>query len=83
MRRIHTTNVNVLTNDRLDRTNVVAMLRADLRRFCLIMRGACKALAKQYGEHLLRSQAVCAASAASPSWGGHRPSGGPGIAPRS
>jgi hypothetical protein len=75
MRRIHTTSVNVHVNDRLDRTNVVAVLRADLRRLCLFMRAACKWLAMQLGESEQAKYAVCAVS---PSWGGHRPSGGPG-----
>jgi hypothetical protein len=82
MRRIQTTNVNVHVNDHLDRTNVVVTLYARLRRGCLSLRGACLALAKQC-ECWLGSQAMFAAPAGSPSWGGHRPSGGPGRSTRS
>ena len=81
MRRINTTAVNVIVNDRLDRTNVaVVALGLAFRRLRLFVRGACQAIAKHYGEQLLRSQAMLAASAGSPSWGGHSPSGGPGRA---
>lgn len=83
MRQIQTTKVNVQVNDRTDRTNVVAT-HGFLRRCSrLILRGACPSLAKPFGELLKRWQAMYEACAASPSLGGHRPSGGPGIAIRS
>ena len=85
MRRINTTIVNVQINDRKDRVNVVATLRQSLRRLRLFTREAFKSLASPQMyfccEHLLALKAGSAA--ASPSWGGHRPSGGPGIAIRS
>jgi hypothetical protein len=78
MRSITTTTVSVHVNDRTDRTNVVAMLREDLRRMRLFLRGACKQFARQLGEQRLQARhAVCAKS---PSWGGYCPSGGPGTA---
>jgi hypothetical protein len=83
MRRINTTIVNVQVNDRTDRVNVVATLLYSLRRLRLFTREAFESLASQQPQmakccaHL---QALKAGSAASPSWGGHRPSGGPGTA---
>ena len=68
MRCNHTTTVNVLVNDRLDRTNVVARLQVILRHLHLIARGFCPALAKQYGEQKWRLQAMSMAAAGSPSW---------------
>jgi hypothetical protein len=77
MRSITTTTANVLVIDRTDRTNVVAMLREDLRRMRLFLRAACKQFAKQGEQRWQARHAVCAGS---PSWGGHCPSGGPGTA---
>ena len=79
MRCVNTTPVNVQINDRLDRTNVVVTLRADLRHLRLCLRPACKPFANHYGEWQQGSQAMRPA-AMSPSLGDHRTSGGPGIA---
>jgi hypothetical protein len=76
MRRIETTIVNVQVNDRTDRQNVVATLRTSLRCLRLFLREACPWLAKQC-QH---KQAMHAACAWSPSWGGYRSYGGPGSA---
>ncbi|MGE0758085.1 MAG: hypothetical protein AB7O38_13735 [Pirellulaceae bacterium] len=86
MRRIHTTTVNVQVNDRNDRTNVVATLVHSLQRMRLFVREMACCACKSLGEFLLTSesslrwQAKYAACPVSPSWGGLRPSGGPGTA---
>jgi hypothetical protein len=81
MRRVKTTSVNVQIDGRLDRTNVVATLRGNLRRLRLFLRGVCKALAWQSGQSWQRLQAMYAVQL-SPSWGGHCLPGGSGT-PRS
>jgi hypothetical protein len=79
MRNVNLTAVNVQVNDRLVRTNVVVTLRDELLRLRLCLRHACKAFAKHYGEWQHGSQAMVPA-AVSPSLGGLRSSGVPGIA---
>ena len=83
MRHVHQTTVNVVVNDRLDRTNVVETCRHLSQRLRLSLREAswAKALAKRIAQPGFG--AMYLASAGSPSWGGHRVTGGPGTASRS
>jgi hypothetical protein len=83
MRHVNQTTVNVVVNDRLDRTNVVETRRDNSQRLRLCLREACsaKALAKRIAQPGF--EAMYVASAGSPSWGGHRTSGGPGHLSRS
>jgi hypothetical protein len=76
MRSVYTTTVNVV-NDRFDRTNVVRTLGVALQRLRFCLREACCALAlKRIAQPGFGAMALVPAG--SPSWGGHRPSGGPG-----
>ena len=80
MRNVNLTTVNVQVNDRSVRTNVVVKtIRTELLRLRLCLRHACKPFAKHYGEWQRGSQAMVPV-AVSPSLGGLRSSGGPGIA---
>ena len=83
MRYVYQTTVNVVVTDRSDRTNVVKALRGTLQRLRLFLREACSArsLAKRIAQPGF--EAMNLASAGSPSWGGHRRSGGSGHPSRS
>ena len=85
MRTVNQTTVNVVVNDRQDRTNVVKTLRNGLRRLRICLREACAASALAIAKRLPQPgfEAMHLASAGSPSWGGHRLSGGPGYPSRS
>jgi hypothetical protein len=76
--RTNQTTKNVVVNDRLDRTNVVVTLRRVLQQVSLCLRAACCALALEKRNAQPSFEAMYWASAGSPSWGGHCPSGGPG-----
>lgn len=80
MRIVNQTIVNVVVNDHQDRTNVVKTLRGNLLRLRLCLREACAAIAKRYCQP---GFGAMWASTGSPSWGGHRLSGGPGTPSRS
>jgi hypothetical protein len=89
MRSVYTTTVNVV-NDRFDRTNVVRTLSVGLQRLRLCLRlclreasGCALALAKAKRIAQSGLGAMSLVPAGSPSWGGHRPSGGPGHPSRS
>ena len=83
MRTVNQTTVNVVVNDRIDRTNVVLTCRDLPQRLRLSLReaGLAKALAKRIAQPGF--EAMYWASAGSPSWGGHRMSGGSGHRSRS
>lgn len=83
MRHVNLTNVNVVVTDRLDRTNVVnTCCNVSQRlRLCLREVRCVKASAKRIAQPGFG--AMYLASAGSPSWGGHRVSGGPGHPSRS
>ena len=81
MRQSNQTKVNVVV-DRSDRTNVVGTLFIRLRRLCLCLREACAGVANKFAAQP-GLPAMYAAAAVSPSWGGHRLSGGSGHATRS
>ena len=85
MRTVNSTNVNVIVNDRQDRTNVVKTLRSNLQRLRLCLREACTAIALAPAKRMAQAgfEAKYWASTGSPSWGGHRLSGGPGHPSRS
>ncbi len=83
MRHVNQTTINVVVNDRSDRTNVVKTLRGNLQRLRFCLREACSAIALAKRMAQPGFEAMYVVSARSPSWGGHRLSGGPGHPSRS
>ncbi len=83
MRHVNSTTVNVVVNDRQDRTNVVKTLRRQLQRLRFCLREAWAAIASAKWMAATGLEAGVPVSAGSPSWGGHRLSGGPGHPSRS
>lgn len=85
MRSVHTTTVNVAVNDHQDRANVVTALRCCTRRLCLFLREALEAIALLPAKPIAQPGfgVMYVASSGSPSWGGHRWSGGSGSPSRS
>ena len=83
MRTVNQTTVNVVVNDRIDRTNVVLTCRVlpQRQRLCLREARLAKTLSKRTAQPGFK--ASYEALAGSPSWGGHRMSGGPGHRSRS
>ncbi len=82
MRNVHQTTVNVVVNDRLDRSSVVQTVRVNLQRLHVCLREACKAIALA-NRIATGFETMTVVSARSPSWGGHRSTGGLGHRSRS
>ena len=85
MRNVQQTTVNVIVNDRSDRTNVVVASRGILLGLRKYLREAGRLLAKAFAEkHASHpgAGAMCWSPAWSPSWGGSSPSGRPGPSSR-
>jgi hypothetical protein len=82
MRHVNLTNVNVVVNDRQDRTSVVNTCCNVSRRLRLCLREVrCAKPSKRIAQRGLGAMYV--APAGSPSWGGHRVTGGLGHPSRS
>lgn len=89
MRHVNLTNVNVVVFDRQDRTNVVNTCCSVSQRLRLCLREVrCAKASKRIAQRGVEATygglaASYMAPAGSPSWGGHRVTGGPGHPSRS